>query len=59
MTITRYEITLIPNTEEGKAFAEGYERRSKEQGSFEYKNEDAEYIGIQVKYVFDIKGESD
>jgi len=59
MTIYRIETTIIPQTIEGRKFADEYEERLRNQGAFYAKNKDAETIDITARYQFNLKEESD
>ena len=59
MTIYRIETTIIPQTIEGRKFADEYEERLRNQGAFYARNEDTETIDITARYQFNLKEESD
>lgn len=55
MLIIRIEQTLIPNTLEGKAFADEYEERLRRQHVFRWREEDTTYITLKAVFTFSIK----
>ncbi len=55
MNIMRHETTFFPNTIQGKAYADEYEARLKEQNCFRGRKEDSIYIIIMAGYTFVIK----
>ena len=57
MLITRMETTLIPQTLEGRKFAEEYAKRLKEQNALCGYEEDSVNISISAKYYFDLKSD--
>ena len=57
MTITRYEKTIIPQTLEGKKFANDYEKILTKQGVFRGREEDTQAIVIKTKYCYTFTGE--
>lgn len=50
MTITKFENTIIPQTLDGRKFANEYEKRLREQGVFSGRTEDTQSIVIKVQY---------
>lgn len=54
MTITKYEKTVIPQTQEGIIFAHDYENRIREQGCFISRKEDTQCIIITAQYHYTI-----
>lgn len=56
MKVYRKEITSIEHTTEGKAFADEYEKRLREQGAFRDRKEDTTLITITADFTFEIKG---
>ena len=59
MIITRFEKDIIPNTPEGRAFADDYEKILKGQGAFDKRCEDTVSIVITAHYRFVLKGQED
>lgn len=59
MRIQRNEINFIPNTTEGRKFADEYEKRLKAQGAFRDRKEGTVNITIEAIYFFDLKDESE
>lgn len=59
MTITRIETDIIPNTLEGKAFAEEYIEKLKSQGAFRKCLEDTNFISVTAEYHLELKTESE
>ena len=59
MTITSFEKTIIPNTLEGQKFANEYEKRLTEQGTFRGRAEDTLSIVIKAQYYLTFTGEVD
>ena len=59
MRIQRNETNFIPNTTEGRKFADEYEKRLREQGAFRDRREGTKTITIEAIYYFDIKDESE
>ena len=57
MTITRFEKTIIPQTLEGQKFANEYEKRLTEQGTFRGRAEDTQSIVIKAQYYLTFTGE--
>ena len=55
MLIKRIEITFIPQSLEGKKFAEEYATRLKEQNALRDYKEDTVNITITADYYFDLK----
>ena len=55
MRVVRYETDIIPQTPEGRKFADEYEKRLKETGAFDRREESTEGIVIKAIYYFDIK----
>ena len=58
MQITRYEQTVIPQTTEGRKFADEYEKRLRDQLAFDGRSEGTQAITISAVYYFDIKDDS-
>lgn len=50
MIITRFEKTIIPQTLDGRKFANEYEKRLREQGVFRGRTEDTQSIVITAQY---------
>ena len=59
ITITRFEKTIIPQTLEGRSFADDYEKRLKEQGAFRGRAEDPQSIVIKAQYYLTFTGEQE
>lgn len=59
MTITRFEKTIIPQTLEGRSFADNYEKGLKEHGAFGSRSEDTQSIVIKAQYYFTITSEEE
>ena len=56
MIITTFNQTVIPNTEEGQAFADSWEEEFKGMGASEVTREvGTEYITIKGFYMMDVK----
>ena len=54
MTITKYEKTVIPYTQEGLEFAYNLEKRIREKGIFIGREEDTQCIIITAQYHYTI-----
>lgn len=48
LIITRFEDTFIPQTKEGREYANAYEKQLKEQGCFNGRKEDTQCIAIKA-----------
>lgn len=57
MTIIKFEKTIIPQTLEGRSFADDYEKRLTEQGAFRGRAEDTQAIVIKAQYYFTMASE--
>ena len=58
MTIHRIEQTIIPQTEEGRGFADEYEQRLLGQGCFIGREEGTELITLTADFYFELMPES-
>ncbi len=54
MIITKFEKFIIPQTLDGRSFADDYEKQLKEYHCFIARREDTQAIVIEAKYHFDI-----
>lgn len=59
MLITRIESTLIPNTLEGRHYAEKFREMLRHQGAFRKWQEDSTAIIITAEFCFEAKAESE
>lgn len=57
MTIHRKEITVIPQTADGRKFASEYEQRLRRQGAYKGREESTTSITITAMYHLDINME--
>ena len=58
MTIYRSETTHIPQSYDGRRFAEEYVEGLKVQGAFKERKDTSHFISIYAEYTFDIKEQS-
>lgn len=55
MTIYRSETTHIPQSYNGRRFAEEYIERLKEQGAFKERKDTSQFVSIHAEYTFNIE----
>ena len=59
MMIIKHIDTIIPNTPEGKAYAEGYETLTKRNGTYVKREEDTQAIIISERFFLSMDNEGD